>query len=247
MESSKRLREKVGHEYGVIKGECEGEGSVRAARERPAKGWFEFMSMCREKTSWAGTLDVVDSGWEAMDPWSRTSNLRTKYLLTFINRTYFGNFGSARQCLLGNRILGVRDVIMTWCPVDVMVAQDRKWCGEDGTCQQFHIQNKMNWPAAKTQICASPIPSIIVSWPKAVWWTLHPGVYDVNNEQSLIMCDGSVASTTTYNWAGWDAAGGFTLGIKWDLWPDEGAEDFGFVDFEGMLKCGFGEERPQGR
>ena len=93
---------------------------------------------------------MFDSGWEAMDPWSRTSNLRTKYLSTFINGTYFGNFSLARRCLLGNRILGVQDAIMTWCPVDIMVVQDRKWCGEDRTCQQFRIWNKMNWPAAKT-------------------------------------------------------------------------------------------------
>ena len=120
-----------------------------------------------------------------MDPWAGISNLRAQYP-SMLNGTYFGKRSSARRRLIGKRILGVQAAIITWCLFDIMAAHDRKWWGKKGTCQQFRMRKQMYCPAAKTQMCASPVPSIIMSWPKAVRWTLRPGVYVVNKEQSVM-------------------------------------------------------------
>jgi hypothetical protein len=97
--------------------------------ERAANGSSWYVDACKELVNWA----AVNGSWEEMGPWARISNMRTQYPSTFANGTYFSNLGSARWWLLEKRTLGVWAVIMTWCPLDVVVVQNRKWCGEGGT------------------------------------------------------------------------------------------------------------------
>ena len=168
-------------------------------KTRLANGWtWLWHDACNKKT---GCVDgcvvggASDEGSGNSGEMNWIKNLRAIRPSTLVNGMYFRSRGSIRRRLWDKIILGERPAIITWCPSDTTVEHERKWWGDDGTCQQFCMRKQMYCPATRTWMFTSPVPSIIESWPKAVRWTLCPGVYVVNKEQSLKMWDGRVQST----------------------------------------------------
>ena len=197
----------------------------RLGTARPANGCY--VDACKEM---AGVWFVVDVSWGKTDPGTGILYLRMKYPSIFVSGMYFGKLGLERWLLWGKRILGAQEAIMTWHPIDVVVMQERKWCGEEGTCQQFFMHNKIDFPAEKTRISTSPVPSIVMLFPKAVQWTWCLGMYVVKRDRSLMIWDGRVTLTTTHDWTGH----GVAVGIGPVMW--QGAESLDQLDCEGIFE-----------
>ena len=114
---------------------------------------------------------------------------------------------------------------MTWCPQDGDVTDklERKWWGEKGTCQQLWMVKVMNFPPAETWTSTLPIPSIMISVPKAIWWTLLEGTYVVKRERSLTTWEGRTVSMMKYCGVMRVVKGGFGLSTDLPLWREDTA------------------------
>ena len=169
---------RIGREVGVWKLDCGHVGDGRKewwddlecwVNASPANGWHD--EAWRERDPWL--LDNVwdGTGFGGMGTLEGSLNLRTKNPCSRVNGTYFGRLGVARRSLCGKRSLGVRAASITWCPRvgDVTVKQDKKLWDDEGICQQSRMVKVMVFPMpAGTQISTSPVPAILMSFPKAV-------------------------------------------------------------------------------
>lgn len=164
--------------------------------ERPAKGWYVDLDACNERTGWA----IVDRVVVEAGCGERTGMLNSRAIRPFIhvNGMYLERFGLTRHFWWEKIIWGERPLIMIWFPRDITLDAERKWCGEDGTCQESWKRKKIDLPliGMTTWTWTLPIPSMTISVPKTVRWSRCKGTYVVNKEQSLKIWDGRVVSIT---------------------------------------------------
>lgn len=83
-------------------------------------------------------------------------NSRTKTPPSRVNGTYLGNWGSARRSLCEWIIRGIRPASITCFPWEITRLHDRKWWGDDGTCQQSLRRKRIDFVPAKVRTCTSP-------------------------------------------------------------------------------------------
>ena len=174
------------------------------SKRRPENGWM-WDDACNEKTGWVTwvvldwIVDASDADCELRErTWLGTgrTNLRAIKLFICLNGMYFGKFGSTRRFWCKKIIQGEHPEIIIWFPRDTALNDEKKWWGEDGTCQQSWKQNRIDLPLMKTRTCTSPMPSMTILVPRIVWWSLHEGAYVENKERSWKICDGRMVSTT---------------------------------------------------